>query len=78
MYCRKMVKFFNWIKRVFVGWYNVIFHKESEEAKRRLQICMECQDKIKIGKNNYICGHCGCVLKAKCASPEEKCSMDKW
>lgn len=45
--------------------------------KERLQICMECEDKIKLGRD-YICSHCGCVLRAKCASPDEKCSINKW
>lgn len=67
----------NWIKRVIVGWYNVIAHKNTKQMEERLQICMECDEKIKLGKE-YICGKCGCVLKAKCASPEEKCLNGKW
>jgi len=73
-----MIRFFNWIGRVIVGWWNVITHKESEEAKRRYSICMECEDKVKVSKKEWICSHCGCFLRAKCASPDEKCLMNKW
>ena len=73
-----MKKFFNWIKRVYVGWKNVITHNISEESKRRYDICTKCNNKIQITKNNYICGSCGCLLKQKCASPEEKCDLNKW
>ena len=70
-------RFFAWIKRVFVGWYNVITKKETPEFKKRYEICMECEDKVKLGKA-YICKHCGCELHAKTKSPEEKCLMNKW
>lgn len=72
-----MVRFFNWIERVIIGWWNVITNKESMEAKRRYSICMECSDKIKIGRE-YICSRCGCFLRAKSRSPEEKCVLNKW
>lgn len=72
-----MVRFFNWIKRVIVGWYNFVFHKNTKQMKERLQICMECEEKIKLGPT-YCCGLCGCELHAKCASPEEKCLNGKW
>lgn len=75
MYCWIMI---GWLKRVITGWWNVITKNESEEAKRRLAICIECKDKVKIGKNKWICSHCGCFIHAKCASPDEKCLMDKW
>lgn len=68
----------NWIKRIIIGWYNTIFHKNLEQTQERLKICMECDNKIKIGKRDYICSKCGCVLRAKCASPEEKCLIGKW
>lgn len=73
-----MIRLFKWIGRVFTGWYNVITKKETEESKRRYFICMKCDEKLKIGKDTYICSKCGCFLKAKCSSPEEKCLMSKW
>lgn len=72
-----MKRFFNWVKRVIVGWYNVIFNHMSDEAKARYEICLQCEDKIKIGKD-YWCTICGCNCKAKSASPEEKCLNGKW
>ncbi len=70
-------RFFNWVGRVIIGWYNFIFHKNIKQSKERFQICMECDDKIKIGRG-YICSHCGCELHAKTASPDEHCSLNKW
>ena len=49
----------------------------SDEAKARYEICLQCEDKIKIGKD-YWCTICGCNCKAKSASPEEKCLNGKW
>ncbi len=74
----KLKQLFNWIKRVIIGWWNVITNKESEEAKRRYSICMKCDVKIKISRNEYICSKCGCFLRAKSRSPEEKCVLNKW
>ena len=71
---RKVIK---WIKSVAVGWWNVIIKNETPEAKRRYDICMNCDKKIKVGKD-YVCSQCGCFLKAKSRSPEEKCVLNKW
>jgi len=71
-------RFFNWIGRVYIGWKNVITGKTSEESNRRYSICMNCEDKIQITKNHYICSICGCELMAKTRSPKEKCDMNKW
>ena len=78
MCCKKMIRFFNWLKRVYEGWKNVLTGNVSDESKRRLEICMNCDDKIQITKKEYICSHCGCVLRAKCASLNETCDMNKW
>lgn len=72
-----MKKFFKWIKSVFIGWYNVLTNHMSDEAKARYEICKKCEKNIKIGKV-HICSECGCVLPQKCASPKEKCLMNKW
>lgn len=71
-------RFINWIGRVIIGWWNVITKKETPEFKRRLQICLECEDKVKLGKNVYICSICGCEIHAKSKSPNEKCHKGKW
>ena len=73
-----MKRFFNWLKRVYVGWKNVLTDNISDETKRRYEICMNCNDKLQLTKSEYVCSHCGCVLRAKCASPKEQCDMNKW
>ena len=60
------------------GWYRRLTGKTSEEAKRRLQICMECDDKIRITKREYICSHCGCPLRTATLADEKECSLNKW
>lgn len=72
-----MKKFFKWVKRVITGWYNVLFHKMSDQANQRYEICKKCDKNVKIGKI-HMCSLCGCVLPQKCASPEEKCLNGKW
>lgn len=72
-----MKNVFKWIKMVIVAWYKRIIGIQSEEAKRRLQICMECEDKIKLGKE-YICSHCGCPIKTAALADEKECSIGKW
>jgi hypothetical protein len=39
---------------------------------------MQCEDKIKIGKNEYICKHCGCPIKSKNFVLDEECFLEKW
>jgi hypothetical protein len=75
--CWKMIRFFNWIGRVIIGWWNVITKNETSEAKRRYEICMQCDKKIKIG-GEWVCSQCGCFLRAKSRSPKEKCLLNKW
>ena len=78
MCCWKMVRFFDWIGRVIIGWWNVITKNETSEAKRRYDICMECEDRMKIGRKGGICSICGCPIISKTRSPKEKCLKDKW
>lgn len=66
-----------WIGRVITGWYNYLFNKTSDESKKRIEICNQCEHRKKIGKA-YICNLCGCFLPQKCMSPEEKCLKNKW
>lgn len=67
------MRFIGWIIRVIQGWYNWLFVKPDEETLRRRKICKNCE--FRKGK---ICGVCYCVLKAKTASPDEKCLKNKW
>ena len=38
---------------------------------------MECDDKIELAPGEYICGHCGCFLKAAVLADDKKCSLGK-
>lgn len=60
------------------GWYRRLLGKTSDESKRRLAICMECEDKVQLTKNEYICGHCGCPLKSAVLADEKECDLGKW
>ena len=75
----KMIKFFKKIKNIFIGNFNRFFGKElTKEVQKRLQICMECEDKIRITKNEYVCKHCGCPIKSKSFVLDEECFLKKW
>lgn len=63
---------------VIVAWYKRLTKQHSEETKRRLQICMECDDKIRITKREYICSHCGCPIRTATLADEKECSLNKW
>ena len=67
------MRFIGWIIRIFQGWWNWAFKKPDEEVKRRKKICDNCEY-----ARHGICTVCGCVLKAKQFSPDEKCLMNKW
>lgn len=73
-----MVRFFDWVRRVYEGWKNVLTGNLSEETKRRMKICEECTNKTRITKNEYFCNSCGCIIRAKCASHDEVCDLNKW
>ena len=45
-----MVRFFNWIKRVYEGWKNVILGINTEQYQKRYDICMSCDKKIRLTK----------------------------
>lgn len=79
MYCWKMVNFYRKIINIIKGnWKRFVGQELSEEGQRRLNICMQCEDKIKIGKNEYICKHCGCPIKSKNFVLDEECFLEKW
>jgi len=65
------------IKNIFIGWYRRLFKPITEEEQKRLDICNQCTDKIKLGKE-YICKHCGCPIKSKVRAKDEKCLIEKW
>ena len=63
---------------IFVGNFKRIKGEElSDEGKRRLNICIQCEDKIKISRNEYVCKHCGCPIKSKNFVLDEECYLNK-
>lgn len=65
------------IRNIIIGWYRRFFKPITEEEKQRLQTCLTCPDKIKLGKE-YVCKHCGCPVKSKIRVDKEKCYLNKW
>ncbi len=65
------------IKHIVIGWYRGLCGYKTEESRKRLEICMSCPNKIKIGKD-WVCSECYCVCKFKVLVPEEKCLNGKW
>ena len=78
LHCWKMViKFFLKIKNIIIGnWRNLIGF-QSDETKRRRQICKSCDKNVKF-MNTRVCSLCGCVIKAKTTVENEKCYLNKW
>lgn len=64
------------LSEIYVGWKNLSFpdSKVEIEAKRRIEICVECS---KLRKNNT-CALCGCYMPAKARSPKSHCRIKKW
>ena len=79
MCCWKMVTLFRKIKNIFIGnWLRLTGKQLTDEGQRRLQICLQCEDKVKISKHEYICKHCGCPIKSKNFVLDEECFLKKW
>lgn len=72
-----MIRFFNWIRRVFTGWYNRFTGKEESLYQERMKICSSCKDKINIF-GEETCSLCGCPLKSKNRVKDEKCLKGLW
>jgi hypothetical protein len=61
---------------IYDGWKNLIFENpEAEElAKKRIEICVECDD---FKKSNKTCNLCGCYMPAKVRSRYSSCAAPK-
>lgn len=65
-------------KHILVGWYTYLFvNKSTPESKRRVKICMECPNKVKLGKD-WVCSECLCIIKVKSLVEDETCLLNKW
>ena len=65
------------IRNIIVGNWRNLTGYQSDEMKRRLDICKSCEHNVKFG-NTRICDQCGCILKSKASIDSEKCLMNKW
>ena len=68
------------IKEITIGWFNLLTGKEQEQAKKKLEICLSCENNStpnEIGKFST-CLSCGCPLKAKTSNPSSKCPLNKF
>jgi hypothetical protein len=76
-------------KEIVSAWYNTIKHTPElkELANKRFEICTQCPSKKETleGKEwSFVCGECGCPLKAKVYSPKTylvedgSCPLNKW
>ena len=71
-------KLFNKLRNIIVGnWRRITGKVLTEEGQRRLNICMECDRKARIAKNEYVCQECGCLIRSKCQVLEESCVIGK-
>ena len=48
---------------------------QTEVAKERMSICLECPELIKITNQ---CKECGCFMNAKTKLPNAWCPLGKW
>lgn len=76
------------MKNFFTGWGNFLLGLNTKEAKRKANICLDCDHlesgKIEIIKDNKIkeisgaiCGKCKCPLSAKLRS-DDKCPIGRF
>lgn len=65
------------LTEIYAGWKNYVFPNEQveKEAKRRMEICVDC---FKFKTNNNFCQACGCYMPAKVRSLKSRCPLRKW
>lgn len=71
----------NKIAEIAVSWWRAEnpTKEQSDIAKKRLAICMECDMRKESAVFGFICGKCGCPLGKKIFSPiNESCPLGKW
>lgn len=69
------------VKEILSAWA-ISFNPTDEQAKKaayRLNICNDCDNKLKNRFGVFVCIECGCVLSKKAFSPlENPCPLKKW
>jgi uncharacterized paraquat-inducible protein A len=65
------------LNEIIEGWSNYIFESKEveEEAKRRMEICISCEQ---FRKHSKRCRVCGCYMPAKVRSTKSTCPAKKW
>jgi hypothetical protein len=65
------------IEEIVVGWKNYFIKNPKVEpvAKRRFEICYDCEH---LRKKNNTCGKCGCYMVAKVRNLGSRCPINKW
>ena len=65
------------LRNIIIGNWRNLTGYQSDEQKRRLDICNKCEHRTKYMRA-YICDCCGCIITSKTAVESEKCLMNKW
>jgi hypothetical protein len=73
------------------GWTNVLTHRNSKLAFKRLEACDGCPYKTQLSpvgtvliskfnasSSTFYCSQCGCPLAAKVTVASEQCPKDLW
>ena len=67
------------IKNIAKGYANLAIDKKCEDTDARIAICMDCDEKLELGKRKRLfCGICLCYIPAKARVEDEKCQLGKW
>ncbi len=64
------------IFRIIRAWWYLFTGENKELMKKRLSVCGSCDR-----RKWFVCGECGCPLKAKASDPENICPHpegNKW
>lgn len=61
------------IKNIIIGFWCKLFNTNESISKKRLKICLKCQD-----RDGSWCRICGCLLDAKTRVNDEHCPNNLW
>ena len=72
-----VISFLKKLRNIIIGNWRNLTGYQSDEMKRRLDICKSCEHNIKY-MGSKICDQCGCIIDSKTTIESEKCLMNKW
>ncbi len=66
---------FDWIKDTDKQTYTIkgLILANQDTKDNRRNICNDCES-----RKAFLCGECGCIIRAKSAIANEKCPIGKW